>query len=241
MEIPNSWVFLFCFVLNEVGFLQTFPGIQKNKFYYDLFISSAENICDVYLVKTIPRKARHAFLHRVLDGSMCLGGPQCNPWTLLSLSTHLCPGKHCHWTVLQSLSFSIFKRTNFLVSHGYYWIISYSVLYNMVETFFLISNLLAKCILFLSLSHLSPWNTTGTWEETYRSRFPDLWHWTAEWLREGGGHHWIRREVRYCGGRRPENIHGWKGILIEHKNVLLKKQQTLLTLYNSVKQNNSHL
>lgn len=44
----------------------------------------------------------------------------------------------------------------------------------MVETFFLISNLLAKCILFLSLSHLSPWNTTGTWEETYRSRFPDL-------------------------------------------------------------------
>lgn len=69
LQIRHLWRFqsveffvLFCFAFHEVGFQKPFLVYKRIHFYYDLFMSSAENVCDVHLVKTIPRKVGHAFL-----------------------------------------------------------------------------------------------------------------------------------------------------------------------------------
>lgn len=129
--------------------------------------------------------------------------------------------------------------------HGYYWIISYSVLCKVVEPFFLISNLLGRCILILPLSHLPPWsmawNKTDTWEETLQvsfSRTVTLDRAVAEGVRRVS----LDPQRIQILWRQETGKHPWmKGDFNRAQNVPLKKQQTLLTLYNSVKQNNSHL
>lgn len=133
-------------------------------------MSSAENICKVHLVQTIPRKSRYALLSvTTYQFHLNLDGLQYNTSTLLYLSLNI----FIFVRLILSLSISaispfIFKKTNSLSSHGYYSIISYSVLCEAVEVFFFISNLLGKRIASLVFSHLLPlsvaWNKTGTWD-----------------------------------------------------------------------------
>lgn len=135
-------------------------------------MSSAENVCDVHLVKTIPRKAGHAFLQRLTGWAREFGRSTVGHLSTSLLKckcTHPCSGGYCHWTVLQSPSLSIFKKISSLLFHGYYWNISCSGLGWIVEAFFLLVVLLGKPILILTLSHLPrlsmAWDKTGTREE----------------------------------------------------------------------------
>lgn len=103
-------------------------------------MSSAENICKVHLVQTIPRKSRYALLSvTTYQFHLNLDGLQYNTSTLLYLSLNI----FIFVRLILSLSISaispfIFKKTNSLSSHGYYSIISYSVLCEAVEVFFLL-------------------------------------------------------------------------------------------------------
>lgn len=217
-------------------------------------MSSAENVCDVHLVKTIPRKAGRAFLQRLTGWAREFGRSTVGHLSTSLLKckcTHPCSGGYCHWTVLQSPSLSIFKKISSLLFHGYYWNISCSGLGWIVEAFFfLLVVLLGNPILILTLSHLPrlsmAWDKTGTREEILQVSLSLFFFQNCDTRQKSGrwnekGYHWIRREFRDCGGRRLENVHGWKGIFNRAQNVPLKKQQTLLTLHNSAKQNNSHL
>lgn len=122
--------------------------------------------------------------------------------------------------------------------------ISDSVPHEIVKVFFLISNLLGKCIASLILSHLPPlsmvWNKTGTREAVLKvssSRTLTL----ARSVADGMGRAPPALQRIPIPRRQKTGKHPWmKGDFNQAQNVPLKKQQTLLT-YNSVKQKSNHL
>lgn len=182
---------------------------------------------------------------------MSLGGPHCNTWTLLYLSLNVFIFALVNNIIEQQIyNHPIYlssKKTNSLLCHA--WLLLNYLLFSSVQSrwtiFFLISNLLGRCILILPLSHLPPWsmawNKTDTCEETLQvsfSRTVTLDRAVAEGVRRVS----LDPQRIQILWRQETGKHPWmKGDFNRAQNVPLKKQQTLLTLYNSVKQNNSHL
>lgn len=178
---------------------------------------------------------------------MNLDGPQYSTSTLFDLSLDRFVFVLMNTDCLNSstVRLFIFRKTNSLSSQGYYQSISDSVPCKIVKVIFLISNLLGKCIVSLILSHLLPlsmaWNKTGTREEILKvssSRTLTL----ARSVADGMGRAPPDLQRIPTLRRQKTGKHPWmKGDFNQAQNVPLKKQQTLLTLYNSVKQKTNHL
>lgn len=137
-------------------------------------MSSAENVCDVHLVKIIPRKAEHAFLQRLTGWAREFGRSTVGHLSTSLLKckcTHPCSGGYCLWTVLQSPSLSIFKKISSLLFHGYYWNISCSGLGWIVEAFFFTSSFTWKTY-FNSHTLSSPTVIYGLGQNRYPGRNP---------------------------------------------------------------------
>lgn len=208
-------------------------------------MSYAENICNVHLVQTFQERPGMLFCRLLLNSSMNLDGPQYNTLTLFYLSLGRFVFVPMHTIIEQFYRSPLYLQKDQLsVTSGLLpnCLIQFHV---RLSKYFFISNLLGKCIASLILSHLPPlsmgWNKTGTREEILKVS-------SSRTLT-------LDRSVAEGMGRAPPDLQGipilrrqktgkypWmKGNFNQAQNVPLKKQQTLLTLYNSVKQKTNHL
>lgn len=145
-------------------------------------MSSAENMCGIHLMENDSKKDQVCFSDNYyLIVPRIWMVHRCNTSTLLYLRSHILIFALGNTVIEQFCSyFFIFKKTNSLSSHGYYWVISYSVLCKIVEAFFLLvvylENLFQVSYPLLPCHYLRLETKQAPGKKSYRSHFPELWH-----------------------------------------------------------------